>query len=350
MHELFSLLSCPNKHSMARIVSQYSNITTNPRPLYSRPLNEKIMLVQVLVGILLYVNCLMICTFIKKEAFRSDTRYILFAQTLFTDSALMVLTDLALIGNYFQYQIPCVPCVIACMLMSWLTLSTPLTLMAMCLERYVAICMRLRHSDISTTRTRLLGFVLILCLAAVPSLIFLFAFVSTVPLTFYSSQLVCNVQILFTHSWQAHTRAALFQLYFLFMTVTIAFTYVKIMEAARAASSDDKKSTSKGLKTVVLHAFQLLLCLIQLRCPYVEMAVKKIDFKVFINARYSNFILFFLVPRCLSPLIYGLRDERFLLVLQYYAMFGVNKKRFHFCKLCPRYHKHIKTFPRENTN
>ncbi|XP_036393641.1 odorant receptor 131-2-like [Megalops cyprinoides] len=329
---------------MAQTIPQYTNLSNIPAPLLSRSWNEKIVLMQVMVGIFLYVNCLMICTFFKKEAFRTDTRYILFAQTLITDSALMVFTDLALIGSYFQIPVPCIPCVIMCTIMVWLLLSTPLTLVAMCLERYVAICMPLRHASISTARTRLLGLVLIWCLAGIPALIVFLIFAVSVPLKFFSSYLICSLEMMIIHNWQAQFRAVLFQFYFLIMSITIGFTYVKIMAAAKGASSN-KKSASKGLRTVVLHAFQLLLCLIQLLSPYVEMAVMKIDYMLFINVRYSNFIIFVLAPRCLSPLIYGLRDEKFVVVLRYYAVFGLNKKSFHFCKLCPYHLKHGKTWP-----
>ncbi|XP_036393648.1 odorant receptor 131-2-like [Megalops cyprinoides] len=329
---------------MAQYATQYTNLSNIPAPPLHLPWNEQVVLVQILVGIFLYVNCLMICTFFKKEAFRTDTRYILFAQTLFMDSALMVFTDVALIWNYFQITVNCIPCVIMCTIMAWLTLGTPLTLVAMCLERYVAICMPLRHASISTTRTRLLGLVLIWCLAGVPPLTVFFMFVSSVPLSIFSSYFVCSVEIMIIYNWQIQVRAALFQAYFIVMLVTIGFTYVKITAAARGAS-DNKKSASKGLRTVVLHTFQLLLCLIQLLCPYVEMAVMNIDYMLFINVRYSNFVIFSLTPRCLSPLIYGLRDEKFFVVLRYYAVFGLSKKDFCFCKLYQKNLKHEKISP-----
>ncbi|XP_036393656.1 odorant receptor 131-2-like [Megalops cyprinoides] len=329
---------------MEQNITQYTNMSNKATSPFSKPWSEQALLVQVLVGIFLYVNCLMICTFFKKEAFRTDTRYILFAQTLFMDSALMVFTDLALIGSYFQIPVPCIPCVIMCTIMAWLTISTPLTLVAMCLERYVAICMPLRHASISTTRTRLLGLVLIWCFSSIPALIVFFIFTSSVPLSFFSTYLICTVEMMIVHNWQAQIRAALFQFYFVIMSIAIGFTYVKITAAARAAS-DNKKSASKGLRTVVLHAFQLLLCLIQLLCPYVEMAVMKIDIKLFINVRYFNFVVFMLASRCLSPLIYGLRDEKFFLVLRYYAVFGLNIKDLYLCRFCPHYFKHGKTGP-----
>ena len=120
--------------------------------------------------VLVDVNSLMIFTFLKKEAFRTNTRYILFAYTLFMDSFLMVLTDLALVASYFQYDIPWIACVLFCMAMTWFKTGTPLTLV----ERYVAICMSLRHADISTARIRLAGLVVIWWLSAVPAMVILF--------------------------------------------------------------------------------------------------------------------------------------------------------------------------------
>ncbi|XP_028856698.1 odorant receptor 131-2-like [Denticeps clupeoides] len=275
----------------------------------------------VVVVIFLYINCLMIFTFLKKEAFRTDTRYILFAQTLFTDSALIVLTNLAVLGVHFQVSINFVVCIFFSNIMSLLTVVSPLTLVAMCLERYVAICMPLRHADISTPRTRKVGLLTTWLIGTpIPLITVLSAFI-LIPPRFLVGDVVCSVDVLFVEDWQNLSRATLFQLYFVAMFGIILFTYIKIMQAAKMASSD-KQSTHKGLRTVILHAFQLLLSLLQFLCPYVEKMVMEFDILLFINLRYINFLLFILSPRCLSPLIYGLRDEKFSVVLRNYAFFG----------------------------
>lgn len=277
---------------------------------------------QVLVGIFLYVNCLMMFTFLKKEMFREDTRYILFAQTLFVDTAFMLLTDILIIGSFYQYHIHVIPCITICTAISILSVCTPLTLVAMCLERYVAICMPLRHAEISTSKTRFYGFLIIWGISSVAPLFTFVAYVSVVPPNALFSYAVCSVELMLREEWQAQTRAAILQLLFLVMIIIIVFTYVRIMVAARAASIDSKKSTNKGLRTVILHAFQLFLCIVQFLTPYIEMAFWKVDVMVFINVRYSNFIIFIIAPHCLSPLIYGLRDEKFLFVLKHNAICG----------------------------
>uniref|UniRef100_A0A671NKF4 G-protein coupled receptors family 1 profile domain-containing protein n=1 Tax=Sinocyclocheilus anshuiensis TaxID=1608454 RepID=A0A671NKF4_9TELE len=266
----------------------------------SNLIHEKLLLVQVLVAILLCVNGLMIFTFLKKETF-SGTRYILFAQTLFVDSALMLLTDLTLMGSSHQYPVHIIPCYIFCTLMSLLA-------------RYVAICIPLRHASISTPK-KSFSFV-------IPLFIFIVCFVYIPPGVLHL-YVVCTVEVMLEKKWLADMRVTSLQLLFIIMLCIIVSTYIKIMLAARSASSERKNSTNKGLKTIILHGVQLLLCIMQLLIPYIEMPLWKVNVMVFLNVRYSNFILFLILPRCLSPLVYGLRDKKFYNALKYYAFCGI---------------------------
>ncbi|KAM3615350.1 uncharacterized protein V6R79_000805 [Siganus canaliculatus] len=197
----------------------------------------------------------------------------------------------------------------------------------MSLERYVAICMPLRHAELCSTRSSLHCILIIQGLSSVPCIIVLSIFFPSVSLSFYTQYKVCNVEIFIQKTWQRNFRSAICQFYFLIMFLAIVFSYAKIMKVARIASGEDKKSTWKGLKTVLLHGFQLLLCLTQLWTPFIEAAVLKIDFNVFINVRYSNYILFSLVSRFLSPLIYGLRDEKFYLALKSFLLCSSYRKK-----------------------
>lgn len=287
------------------------------KALYVKPL-----LVQVVVGILLYVNGLMIFTFLKKEAFR-DTRYILFAQTfVFIDSTVMLMADLSLMLIFFQYPVHMIPCCMICTLMALLSLCTPLTLVAMCLERYVAICFPLRHASISTPRNTFVGLLIIWGVSFVLPLFTLIVCFAYLPPGVMLSYVVCSVEVMLQVKWLADMRAATLLLFFVMMLCIVVAIYIKIMIEARSASSENKKSTNKGLKTVLLHGIQLLLCMTQLITPYIEMPLWKLDVMVFLDVRYSNFILFVILPRCLSPLVYGLRDEKFYNALRYYAFCG----------------------------
>ncbi|XP_066499508.1 odorant receptor 131-2-like [Hoplias malabaricus] len=302
-------------------VTSSSNLVMN----FSKPLLlVKVLVVQVLVGIFLYVNCLMIFSFLKKDMFREDTRYILFAQTLFVDSTLMILSNMLMVASSYQYCINVFCCLIICTVVSVLNSCTPLTLVAMCLERYVAICMPLRHADISTSRTRLFGFLVIWGISSMPALFTFIAYLTVVQSGTLSYYTICSVEVALGEEWQAQTRVIILQILFLLITIIIVFTYFKIMTAARAASLENKKSANKCLRTVLLHAFQLFLCIMRFLTPYIEMAFWKADAAVLYNLKYCNFIIFLIAPRCLSPLIYGVRDEKFFLVLKHYAMCGLS--------------------------
>lgn len=291
-------------------------------------INNRVIFVQILVALFVCINFLLILTFSLKEFFYTTMRYILFALTLLSDSLFLLITDILLILSYFRFNIQIWLCLIIYIVLSLYTFVTPVTLTAMTLERYVAICMPLRHNELCSTRNALCCIFIIHGLSSVPCIIFLSIFFASASHSFYTQGRICSVEVFISHSWQGHLRSAISQFYFLLMCITIVFSYVKIMHVARAASGENKRSTRKGLRTVILHAFQLLLCLIQLWCPLIEAAVLQINFILYINVRYFNYITFILAPRCLSPLIYGLRDEMFFHALKYFALCSILRKPF----------------------
>ncbi|XP_039987222.1 odorant receptor 131-2-like [Xiphias gladius] len=290
-------------------------------------INDRVILVQIFVGLFLCINFLLITNFFMKDLFHTTMRYILFAVTLLSDSLFLILTNILLIMNYFRFTTQIWLCLSIYIVMSMYTFVTPVTLTAMTLERYVAICMPLRHAELCSTRSALHCILIIHGLSSVPCIVVLSTFFASATHSFYTQDRICSVEIFIFHTWQGHLRSAISQFYFLIMCIAIVFSYVKIMKVAKAASGDNKKSTWKGLRTVVLHGFQLLLCLIQLWCPFIEAAVLQINVMLFINVRYLNYIFFILSPRCLSPLIYGLRDEIFFHALKSYALCGLYKKQ-----------------------
>ncbi|XP_056138767.1 odorant receptor 131-2-like [Lampris incognitus] len=288
-----------------------------------RLIGPRVIIVQVLIAIYLYINFLLILTFSKKDFLHTNMRYIFFANTLLSDSLFLILSDVLLILSYFGIPMQMWLCLLLYIVLSVNTFVTPLTLTAMTLERYVAICMPLRHGELCTPHFALCSILILHAISYVPGSVIVSNFIATVSSHVYTQAKVCSVEMFIIHKWQGHFRSAVHQSYFLFMSSTIAFCYIKIMKVATNASGENKKSLRKGVQTVVLHAFQLLLSLAQLWCPFIESAVLQIDFVLFVNVRYFNYIAFILSPRCLSPLIYGLRDEKFFLALKYYALFGL---------------------------
>lgn len=293
-----------------------------------------IAFVQVLILLFLFVNSVMITTFFTKDIFYRNMRYILFVVTLISDSIILILTNVLLILVFINLPIPMWICFILFIILSVCSYVTPLTLTVMSLERYVAICMPLRHADLCFPSRALHCILIVHSLSLVPSIIILSTFFSLGHFSVYTHSYICSVELFIVENWQGDLRSAVGQFYFSFMLVSIIICYIKIIKIARSASGENKQEMWKGVRTVFCHAIQLLLSLSQMWCPIVENAVLKIDFQLFFQIRYINYILFSLCPRCLSPLIYGLRDETFLLALKSYAVCGVfSNKAFKKSKL-----------------
>nr|XP_043871962.1 odorant receptor 131-2-like [Solea senegalensis]XP_043888766.1 odorant receptor 131-2-like [Solea senegalensis] len=285
---------------------------------------ERFYIVQLLVLIFLCINLLLIMTLFSKVYFYTTMRYILFTVTLLSDTFILFITDVMFIFSYSQVKMPIALCVPVYIVVIVYTFVTPLTLTAMTLECYVAICMPLRYGELCTSRRALHCILIIHGLSFVPITFVLSIFFASAPTSLYSEHRICSMDIFVYLRWQDNAKMAVYQLYFFVMSATIIFSYIKIMKAANAASGENKKSSRRALGRVTLHGFHLLFCLILLWCPFMETAALQTDLKLFLNVRYFNYIVFNLTPRCLSPLIYGLRDEKVFLALKQNAPFQFN--------------------------
>uniref|UniRef100_A0A087YQT9 G-protein coupled receptors family 1 profile domain-containing protein n=1 Tax=Poecilia formosa TaxID=48698 RepID=A0A087YQT9_POEFO len=265
----------------------------------------------ILVVMFLCINMLLIVTFFKKECFHTSARYILFAVMLMSDSFVLILSNLMVVVNFLQFTIQVWLCTVISIVTLLYVMATPVTLTAMTLERYVAICLPLRHSELCSTRRSMHCILVIHGISSVPCLLILSIFCATASFDLYQQKALCSVEMFLLQPWQRHFRSAISQFYFLIMCIIIVFCYIQIVKVAKAASGENKQSTQRGMRTVILHTFQLLLCLIQLWSPFTEAAALKADVNLFMDIRYCNYLLFSLAPRCLSPLIYGLRDVRY---------------------------------------
>ncbi|XP_056466412.1 odorant receptor 131-2-like [Gadus chalcogrammus] len=302
----------------------YNNSTqSNGAPSSIRKINNMVILVQILIIIFLYLNGLLLTTFFKKEVFRSSMRYIFFAYTLMSDCLYLMVTDVLLLFSYNRIVMQIWLCLLFLIIGTAYNFVFPLTLTLMTLERYVAICMPMQHGALCTQRNALHCILIINAISLLPISISLSIYWASVPFSRYTEDLVCGVEMLIIHRWQSHYWSAITQLYFVIMLVIVMFCYVQILKAARKASGETKKSSGKGLRTVLLHGFQLLLCLTRLWCPLVEAAVMQMDLRLFVDLRYANYVVFTLAPRCLSSLVYGLRDHKLFVNLKYYAVFGL---------------------------
>lgn len=283
----------------------------------STRLNVSMAVIQIFVLPFVYINILMILTFSRKQAFRTETRYILFAHTLFVDLIFLMLTDFIVILSYSYVLMPMAFCIPFCMLMETLTTCTPLTITAMCVERYIAICMPLRHSAISTVSRTLTAIFIIWIIGSLKSFVDMFILVTTASKEYLSQFTHCHYEIMTPENWHRVMRSGIYFANFIIILLVELFCYVMIVISARAASVN-KKSAAKGLRTISLHMFQLTLCTIEIICPYIETLIMELDIELYLSVRFFNFIMFNLIARATSPLVYGLRDEQFYATLVHY--------------------------------
>uniref|UniRef100_A0A8C7ZBE0 Odorant receptor, family 95, subfamily A, member 1 n=1 Tax=Oryzias sinensis TaxID=183150 RepID=A0A8C7ZBE0_9TELE len=238
----------------------------------------RLIIVQILVIIFLCINILLIGTFFKTESFHTSARYLLFAVMLLSDSFLLFVSDIMMVFASFQLTMQVFLCVIFSAVVLLYNMVTPITLTVMTLERYVAICMPLRHAELCSPRST------VHCILIIHG-------ISSIPL---------NVFILYT--------ATVSVLFFAVVAFIILFTYVRILLETRKLRQD-RLSVRRAMHTVLLHGFQLLLCILAFTSPITESLVVLHTVWTREDIAFFNYFCFILVPRFLSPLIYGFRDQ-----------------------------------------
>ncbi|XP_035290814.1 odorant receptor 131-2-like [Anguilla anguilla] len=193
-------------------------------------------------------------------------------------------------------------------------------LAVMALERYIAICFPLRHAEITTCRRTGMAIAIVWALGSVQSFTSLIWFLISGPLV--STWGFCSRLFMPGLGVYSDINNTFTIIYFLSVGITIVYTYIGIVVAARSVSSN-KLSAAKAHRTVLLHLIQLGLCLSSMLFgPIIAVARAHLDLFAAVNVQYVMFLGLIILPRCLSPLIYGLRDQTFKPLFIYYVTFG----------------------------
>ncbi|XP_068188223.1 odorant receptor 131-2-like [Antennarius striatus] len=286
-----------------------NNVTDAPH------LNQSQIPVKVLLCVLpcllcFYVNGVMLFVLVKKPALQESSRYILFGHLLLTDSLQLLVTMLMYIFGLTQVKMISYVCIVITMFAATIVQISPLNLAVMSMERYVAVCYPLRHADIANIRRTKVSIAIIWIVGSLDSVIQLLLFFIlensrfTVP-KYCSRNRVFRLQIYLT------LNTAFTILYFVSVTVIIIYTYIAIMITVKSASSNDCNAT-KAHRTVLLHLLQLCLYLTStLFNMILSYSTWTKTTAMANNFHYALFIILIVFPKCLSPLIYGVRDQTF---------------------------------------
>lgn len=242
--------------------------------------------------------------------FSLNPRYILLIHLVVNDMILLATSISLFVVSYTVYKIHVSVCGLIVTFAAFADQNAPFSLAAMALERYIAICFPLRHAELCTvSRT----YILIGCIWALSSVAILFqtiVLLSTEPLSFFLSAVVCLMENLFKHPLSLQMREKLYIIYLTVVWFTLFFTYIKIFLAARAANSADGNA-AKARNTILLHGVHLLLCMLTYLAPVVKMAFISLSPKYSSHLRFVWYITVHILPRFISPIVYGLRDKTF---------------------------------------
>ncbi|XP_063058238.1 odorant receptor 131-2-like [Engraulis encrasicolus] len=272
----------------------------------------------------IYINSVMFYTVLSKPVFRELPRYVLFAFTLCNDSMQLLVTMLLYLLMANLQAIPIPLCALLSLIAEVSFYNAALNLAVMSLERYVAICFPLRHSEIVNQKSAGISMGLICCLSSINIIIDIIHLLIKKPASFKNS-IYCTRERLILSRWQLDMSQGLTSFFFVAVTCILIFTYINVVLVARSASSQ-KDSAKKAHQTILLHFGQLVLCVNSFIYGTIERALYMASStELFLHLRYLNFLFVLLLPRCLSPLVYGLRDDALRPLFFYYVRCGTQK-------------------------
>ncbi|XP_071989538.1 odorant receptor 131-2-like [Engystomops pustulosus] len=279
-------------------------------------------------SLFLFFMAIMLSVYFSSSRMQEEARYILFVHMLITDTIYLIVGLLLFFTISYLVYYPVPICYIIVTMSSTAFKVTPYNLAVMSLERYLAICFPLRHTEWCNRPKAILTILAIWIIGLIPNVVDFIILCFSVRGDYFFMYCLCTRSDLQKNEAQQTLRSLIHVLGFSLVGLIIIFTYIKIMLVAIKVDSG-KATASKAGRTVVLHAFQLLLCMSAYSYNLIEAFLRKYLYML----PLINFFFFMCLPRLFSPLIYGLRDEMFLRSI----------KRIVLCR-------HLKTLPTPETN
>lgn len=280
-----------------------------PKDTFSAALTKNIVSMLVWLALSI-INGSMVTTFLRHSFFYEDPRYIMFIFMVVNDAVQLSLVTALYVVSYAFSRIHASVCSVLIITATTTTRATPLILAGMAIERYISICFPLHYGHICTLSRTVRLILAILALTAAVPFTDLFVTLAKKPLTHFYAYIFCDHSILFGDYSIYVKNCIVDAIYLSFVFLTLFYTYCKIMLTARAASTD-YISVKKARNTVLLHGVQLLLCMLAFVVPSMQAPLIQLFPMHHLEIRYVNFLLVYIIPRFLSPMIYGFRDERF---------------------------------------
>ncbi|XP_014904032.1 olfactory receptor 4K2-like [Poecilia latipinna] len=260
----------------------------------------------------LFINGTILFILRSKSVFRDTCRYILLFNLLLADTAQLVISQALFLLSVCRITLTYPVCGMLTVLGILTNVISPLTLMVMSLERCVAVCLPLRHAMIVTIRNTRLAIIAVWTSSSLHN-IFRVILMLDFPFEDLDNSLQMKA-LCIDRTMQLGSRSKIYDnaftgLLFASAAIVIISSYVGVIIAARSASTG-KASALKARNTLMLHLVQLCLSLSStIFNPLLVALIKIVQTVVFIRLHKFLYILMIIFPRCLSSLIYGLRDQ-----------------------------------------
>ncbi|KAK2846808.1 hypothetical protein Q5P01_009807 [Channa striata] len=260
----------------------------------------------------IFLSCIVVMLYIfaSHRQFLDSSRYSLFASMLISDTVQLLVSVLLFFLVVARVKFALVYCFPLLFISNATFQNTPLILATMSLERYVAIIYPLQcppawRSDRIWIIILSVGILSCVCTITECSI-----GPQKNTLHILLTPVVCTHLVVNSSPIQTLFKTVVNILCFAAVAVIILFTYVRILLETRKLRQD-RTSVSKAMNTVLLHGFQLLLCMLAFTIPITESLIVLHSNLLPEHISFLNFFFFILIPRFLSPLIYGFRDQSF---------------------------------------
>ncbi|XP_073473942.1 odorant receptor 131-2-like [Aquarana catesbeiana] len=266
------------------------------------------LLVVMLLGFcfFLYLMKIFLSIYFTTVQIRDTSRYNLFAHMLITDTVYLFLCLLLAVCSLYLVYLPFSVCYTTVAAVSTSFIVTPYNLAVMSLERYVAVCFPLRHTEICSVQNTFIAIAVMWVLGLVSPIVELIAVLFLINKDIFALKVKCNRLTVAIIPLQNSIKYMSIVFSLSMVGIILMFTYMKVIIVAKKISSGASFASKAG-RTVMLHTFQLLLCMTSLISSFIDTIFA--DNVVFFQMTF--FLVFMFLPRFLSPLIYGLRDEVF---------------------------------------
>ena len=274
--------------------------------------------------VFLYVNCVMLYTLRSKPVFRETSRYLLLYNLLLAETLQMALAQIMFLlayGLVFMTRLVCLLVLIPAIIT---TVTSPSSLAMMSLERYVAVCFPLRYAKIVTVPTTYGAIAVVWAISIANMLIRVIMLTALDARPFGQFMgIICSKSTLFLLKIFSEFESGYVCAQFVSVGLIIILSYVGVVLAAKAASID-KASANKASKTVLLHLIQMGLSLSSTMINTMLRSLHgRVDANTFHTIWFVLFVCLINLPRCLSCLIYGFRDQMIRPILIRHLLLGM---------------------------